>query len=520
MSPSSQAGISPWLQARNNWGPRLACSPQYNPGILLATNALLADLLRKNPRYSNIALIDKSGFVWASGIPLQGKLYLGDRKHYRDVIRTGEFSSGEYALGRATGKSVLMFGYPVKNASGELISVIGIVFDLAYAQKYFEQSGFPPGASFSLLDHQGTILIRNTKDPFSQKLIGSRDPRQENFTPMKEGPDEGTFEVLGNDGIFRLAAYKKIRLPHESKPYLYVRSSIPLASAIAKANAAMLRNLSVFGGLFLVALFLAWFIGKRVVANPVKMLKAASQELAAGTETVNVSQVVKVGELGELAQAFDNMAERLIEREAALRGSEERLALAATATQIGMFDWNMARGSVLWTQTHDAIFGYAPASTTTTAAEYDYPRWADRVHPEDLLLVEEEMRRCMQDHKPFEMQYRITWPDGSPRWVETRGIFLYDSEKANRMLGVVMDITDRKQADEALRESQRRYSALFANRINGMAHCRIITDEDGKPVDYWIIQINEAYERIIGIKKADIEGRRVRSVSGHQELRV
>ena len=134
------------------------------------------------------------------------------------------------------------------------------------------------------------------------------------------------------------------------------------------------------------------------------------------------------------------------------------------------------------------------------------------MHPEDLLLVEEEMRRCMQDHKPFEMQYRITWPDGSPRWVETRGIFLYDSEKANRMLGVVMDITDRKQADETLRESQRRYSALFANRINGMAHCRIITDEDGKPIDYWIIQINEAYERIIGIKKADIEGRRVTEV--------
>ena len=65
---------------------------------------------------------------------------------------------------------------------------------------------------------------------------------------------------------------------------------------------------------------------------------------------------------------------------------------------------------------------------------------------------------------------------------------------------------------ETLRESQRRYSALFANKINGMAHCRIITDENGPPVDYWIMQINEAYERIIGIKKADIEGRRVTEV--------
>jgi PAS domain S-box-containing protein len=63
--------------------------------------------------------------------------------------------------------------------------------------------------------------------------------------------------------------------------------------------------------------------------------------------------------------------------------------------------------------------------------------------------------------------------------------------------------------EKALRESDQRYSALFANKINGMAHCRSITDEHGHPVDYVILQINEAYERIIGVKKADIEGLRV-----------
>jgi hypothetical protein len=67
-------------------GATLSLLPALQSRNPASTNALLADLLRKNPRYSNIALIDKSGFVWASGIPLQGKLYLGDRKHYRDVI--------------------------------------------------------------------------------------------------------------------------------------------------------------------------------------------------------------------------------------------------------------------------------------------------------------------------------------------------------------------------------------------------------------------------------------------------
>jgi signal transduction histidine kinase len=139
-----------------------------------------------------------------------------------------------------------------------------------------------------------------------------------------------------------------------------------------------------------------------------------------------------------------------------LRESDERLALAISAAQIGMFDWNLTSGSLLWTQTHEAIFGYVPSSpvvttTSTTTTKYIYRQWADRVHPVDLPLVEEATHRCRQDNKPLEVQYRIIWPDGSVHWIETKGVFLHDNEQtANRMLGIVMDITERKMAEEAL----------------------------------------------------------------------
>jgi len=150
--------------------------------------------------------------------------------------------------------------------------------------------------------------------------------------------------------------------------------------------------------------------------------------------------------------------------------SEKRLALAASATRIGIFDWNLTSNTILWTHTHEAIFGYAPdatttTTTTTTTEEHDYRRWADRVYPEDLPLVEEESRRCMQDHLPLEVQYRIIWPDGSLHWVETKGIFLYDSDgKPCRLLGVVMDITERKSIEQEM-ESRETVIRMAARKL-------------------------------------------------------
>ncbi|MCG6538089.1 MAG: PAS domain S-box protein, partial [Syntrophales bacterium LBB04] len=242
------------------------------------------------------------------------------------------FSSGGYAVGRISKKPSMGFGYPVKNTAHELIAMIGVIQNLDYSQHMFEKLSLPPNSSFSLLDHQGVILIRNVNLPSSETLIGRRDPREENFTKM-QGPDEGTFEAIGNDGLYRLAAYKKIRLTQESEPYIYIRSSIPLASATSKANAAMFRNLSAFVSLFLIGLLLAWFIGKRLIVRPAMMLKGATEQLAAGADTVHVSHVVKGGEFGDVARAFDGMAEALVQRGMALRDSEQRWA--TTLASIG-----------------------------------------------------------------------------------------------------------------------------------------------------------------------------------------
>ncbi|RJR46003.1 MAG: PAS domain S-box protein [Desulfobacteraceae bacterium] len=80
----------------------------------------------------------------------------------------------------------------------------------------------------------------------------------------------------------------------------------------------------------------------------------------------------------------------------------------------------------------------------------------ERIHPEDLSRVEAQQRRCMAERLPFEDEYRVAWPDGIVRWVADRGVFQYGANgDCNRMLGILMDITERKRAEDALRESQK-----------------------------------------------------------------
>ena len=311
----------------------LALIPEVQFMNSQAMSSILSGLVKKNPCYANIGIADKSGLFRASAAPFEGRLSVADRKYFRDAASTGFFSSGEYTIARTVNKAVLNFGYPVKNSANELIAVIVVGLDLEYAQQVFDKVSLPDGASFSLVDHQGVILIRNLKDSFSKNLVGRRDLKQDNLTGAQAGPEEGTFEAMGNDGRYRLVAYKRIKLPHERSPYLYIRSSIPLASVTSRAYGAMAEKLG-FLVLFLAAgLGFAWLIGKKAIVDPVMLLTKASEQLGSGAAAVNVSDAVKGGELGELARTFDNMAETLSRREMALRESEERWA--TTLASIG-----------------------------------------------------------------------------------------------------------------------------------------------------------------------------------------
>jgi signal transduction histidine kinase/PAS domain-containing protein len=170
------------------------------------------------------------------------------------------------------------------------------------------------------------------------------------------------------------------------------------------------------------------------------------------------STTAGASQIAEVRVVLSDITERRL-AETARREIEQRLALAASGAGIGMFEWNIPTGEVFGTERHALLLGFATATTTTattataTALSQPYQRsdWMERVHPDDRPQMEANLRRAMADRTLHEAEYRVVWPDGSMHWIASRGVFEYDAqEQPEHMLGIAMDITDRKETEVAL----------------------------------------------------------------------
>ncbi len=133
---------------------------------------------------------------------------------------------------------------------------------------------------------------------------------------------------------------------------------------------------------------------------------------------------------------------------------DTRLRLAIEEAGLATWDTNFFTGESIWSANHYRLFGYPVDPTGRATVEM----WSSRLHPEDRERVLAEIDRAKREHAPYRSEYRIVRADtGDIVWIEPHGRFFYDSDgRAKRQVGLFLDITARKQAEERLvrRETQ------------------------------------------------------------------
>ncbi|WP_242038102.1 PAS domain S-box protein [Tolypothrix sp. FACHB-123] len=210
------------------------------------------------------------------------------------------------------------------------------------------------------------------------------------------------------------------------------------------------------------------------------------------------------------ASAYEQLQAQLQERqrtEAALRVSEAKLKLTLNLTHIGYWEWNPSCNEIFLSENTISYFDYTRSDFKLTFEQH-----LSLIYPDDRQLVAREFSQAIATQTDYAVEYRVMWQDGSIHWLGEKGKGVYDeSGQLLRMLGVLMDISERKQAEENLRASEERFRNTFEQAAVGMSHVSLA----GK-----FIRVNQRFCEIIGYQAAELENLTFQEITHPQDLSV
>ena len=142
-----------------------------------------------------------------------------------------------------------------------------------------------------------------------------------------------------------------------------------------------------------------------------------------------------------------------------LQEREQELRLALGASKGGLWYWDLETKEFSWSEENYAVFGLKPG---TCVPGYDF--WVSLLHSDDRERVERELEGALRDHTEFKTEHRIFWPNGTVRRILVKGTTVYNSKgQAVSMSGINLDVTEFRQTEESLYESEERFRQIAEN---------------------------------------------------------
>lgn len=185
--------------------------------------------------------------------------------------------------------------------------------------------------------------------------------------------------------------------------------------------------------------------------------KQASEALREANEALEIRVQKRTA---ELAKSNELLKQEIYNHQQA----QERLELAQKAGKIGSFEWNLQSNKVTWSAELEALYGCTPGSFAN-----QYENWVQMLHPDDRTKTEEEFWYAVRVGEALNTEFRIVCPNAAVRWIAVKSsVFGDEAGKPVRMLGIHIDITEKKQFEAQFLQAQRLEN--LGTLASGIAH--------------------------------------------------
>jgi two-component system, chemotaxis family, CheB/CheR fusion protein len=338
----------------------------------------------------------------------------------------------------------------VRDAGGRILRSVGMVQDIT--ERKAAEAALREHAERSAFLIELTDALRRLSDPLAIQETASR-----LLGEHLKADRVGYFEIEGDDCV--IGRHYAPSVPHLSGRFPVAAFGDRLMSMYRAGRMAVMNNVAEEP---LTPHERERYLGIEVQAQ-ISMPLFKNGAFVAGLTVQSAAPRVWTPKEEGLVKETGDRTWAAIERkraEEALEHARSMLAEAQRIAHLGSFEYVAATRLTVWSEEEYRIYGLDPAGPSP-AYDVMLGKW---IHPEDAALLDETFTKAMQERSIYELEHRIVRPDGSVRWVYDRAHPYFD-ETGNlmRYVGATLDITERKRAEQALRETDLRFRLALRN---------------------------------------------------------
>lgn len=483
------------------------------------------------PSIHHFAFFDPGGRCTASSSPSMSGLDISDRDFFREIVGGKEWAVSNLILSRVDGKPIFTISHGIRNEEGNLLGVVSaaIAPGRLDGELAIERKGY---AGVAIFDKEGRVVYRYPDLGLSWDQR-SRVMGYEVLKSALEGKETSATLSIALDGKKRIVSDIPI-----SPIGWAAGASVVENEAMAPVVSRIQLHTIIFCLVSIIA-FLASLVFSRRITLQVRKLKEKARLLGSGKKD-HLIEIGGAAEIQDLARSFNMMADKIRFREEDLlrvqdgleirvqertaeleetnralkaeiiehnRARENlletsrRLQLAMASGHLGIWEWDIRSDVLVWDDRMFELYGVSRESSPMCVE-----MWQNALHPDERETAMDITRAALSGEKEFDTEFRVMHPDGTIRVLKADGLVIRDGlGNPVRMVGLNRDITARKQAEEALRKSEREKAAI----LGGLRHVGVrYLDRNMR-----IIWANSASAKMLGISIEEMQGKRCHKIT-------